>query len=196
MNYEKYIFLNGHFIVAMPDLVGKDFERSVICICEHTEEGAFGIIINKIHQTHTVQNLFEELNIKCKCNLSNIPIYTGGHVQVNEVFILHGPPFDWVGCLPINSSLALCNTQDILEAIANGKGPKSYIIALGSAGWGAGQLENEIKENLWLNFPANSTAFHKNIEKKWDEVLKDNGIDPIIFSANACANFGGLYGLS
>lgn len=183
MNYETFVFFNNHFLVAMPGLVDPNFAKGIICVCEHTKNGAFGLGINRIHPTLTIKDLFVELDIKFNICLQDMPIYIGGPVRINEVFILHGPPFHWNGCKKINSSLGFSNTTDIIKAIAENRGPQLYMIILGSAGWGPGHIENEIKANYWISFQVNNNIiFSKDINKKWDDVFKINNIDPILLS--------------
>ncbi|MBU4011642.1 MAG: YqgE/AlgH family protein, partial [Proteobacteria bacterium] len=143
-------FLKGQFLLAMPDLADPNFSRTVTCISEHTQEGAFGLVINRISTSITGQDIFDELKIEYVPGAELIPVYIGGPVHTGEIFILHGQPFESESCFMITPFLAMSNTLDMLTAIASGKGPKSYIIALGCAGWGPEQLEYEIKENSWL----------------------------------------------
>jgi putative transcriptional regulator len=111
----------------------------------------------------------------------SIPIHIGGPVHIGEIFLLHGPPFDWEGCLMITTSLAMSNTRDILEEVAMGRGPKSFIIALGCAGWGPGQLESEIKQNAWLTSPVfEDIIFEIPIETRWEGALKKIGVEPAL----------------
>ena len=105
---------------------------------------------------------------------------------MNTIFVLHGPPFGWDGCFVFLPSLAMSNTRDILEAIAIGKGPESFIISMGCAGWGPGQLESEIRKNAWLTCPVvEEIIFDIPIEARWEEALKRMGIDPIFLSDSA-----------
>ncbi|MBF0118274.1 MAG: YqgE/AlgH family protein [Desulfobacterales bacterium] len=175
--------LKGNFLMAMPGLIDPNFSQTVSCICEHTRVGAVGIIINRVHPTLSGKDIFEELNIKYIQGANLVPIFIGGPVHVGEIFLLHGPPFGWKNTLMIKPSLALSNTRDILEAIAIGRGPKSYIIVLGCAGWGEGQLESEIIQNAWLTTPiVDEIIFDLSIETRWAEAVKKIGIDPALLS--------------
>ncbi len=175
--------LKGHFLIAMPGLLDPNFVQSVACICENTAAGALGIIINRIHPFVVCKDIFNELNINYLHGIESEPIYIGGPVQTNEVFILHGPPFHWNACFMITPELAISNTRDILQAIGMGHGPMSYIIALGCAGWGEGQLEIEIKNNSWLTYPlSDQIIFETPVEKRWHQALRIMGIDPILLS--------------
>ncbi len=179
-------FLKGQMLIAMPTLMDPNFIRSVTCICEHTMAGAVGIVINHHHPLLTAGEIFKELKINCIDQAESIPVFLGGPVHIGEIFILHGPPFHWEGCLQITASLALSNTRDILEAIALGRAPRSFIIALGCAGWGKGQLESEILANVWLTCPLTETLlFNSPIETRWDEAMKMVGVDPAFLSGTA-----------
>jgi putative transcriptional regulator len=178
--------LRGQFILAMPGLADPNFHQTVTCICEHNDSGAMGIIVNRVHHTLTAQDIFEELAIEHAPGAESIPVHLGGPVHIGEIFVLHGPPFHWEASLMITPSLAMSNTKDILEAVAMARGPQAFIIALGCAGWGPGQLESEIKENTWLNHPIfEENIFDMPIETRWEEALKKMGIDPILLSDTA-----------
>ncbi len=164
----------------MPLLVDENFHQTVTCICEYTSAGAVGIVVNRVHPSLSGKDIFEELDIEYLPVAESIPIHIGGPVHISEIFVLHGPPFDWEGCLAITQNLAMSNTRDILEAVAVGKGPKSFIIALGCAGWGPGQLESEIKQNAWLTSPIfDEIIFGKPIEARWEVTMRKMGIDPV-----------------
>ena len=175
--------LKGHFLLAMPSLVDPNFHQTVTCICEHNESGAMGIIINRVHHFLTAKDIFEELTIEHTPAAESAPIHFGGPVHVGEIFVLHGPPFNWEASLMITPLLAMSNTRDILEAVAMGRGPRAFIITLGCAGWGPGQLESEIKENAWLNHPIfEENIFDIPIEARWEGAVKKMGIDPTLLS--------------
>jgi putative transcriptional regulator len=175
--------LKGHFLLAMPSLVDPNFHQTVTCICEHNESGAMGIIINRVHHFLTAKHIFEELTIEHTPAVQSAPIHIGGPVHVGEIFILHGPPLNWEASLMITPGLAMSNTRDILEAVAMGRGPQAFVITLGCAGWGPGQLESEIKENSWLNHPIfEENIFDMPIEARWREAVKKMGIDPTLLS--------------
>jgi putative transcriptional regulator len=171
----------GQFLMAMPLLVDQNFYQTVTCICEYTPAGAVGVVINRVHPSLSGQDIFDELKIASISNMESVPIHIGGPVHIGEIFILHGPPFGWEGCLMVTPTLAISNTKDILEAIAMGRGPKSFIIALGCAGWGPGQLESEIKENAWLTSTIfEEIIFEMAIESRWEAALKKIGVDPAL----------------
>ena len=178
--------LKGHFLLAMPSLLDPNFYQTVTCICEHNESGTMGIIVNRVHHSLNAKDIFEELTIEHGPGADSIPIYLGGPVHLGEIFVLHGPPFNWQASLMITPLLAMSNTRDILEAIARGRGPQTFIITLGCAGWGPGQLESEIKENAWLNYPIfEENIFDMPVELRWEEAVRKLGIDPALLSVTA-----------
>jgi putative transcriptional regulator len=178
--------LKGQFIIAMPGLLDPNFYQSVTCICEHNTEGALGLIINRLHPSLTCSDLFKELDLPVHADIENTPVYIGGPVHSNEIFILHGPPFDWQGCYHITDTLAMSNTGDVLKAIGEGKGPKNAIVALGCSGWGPEQIEAEMKQNAWLNCPiSEEIIFDVDAEQRWNAAVKKVGIDPKWFSGTA-----------
>lgn len=171
----------GQLLIAMPLLVDQNFYQTVTCICEYTSAGAVGIVINRVHPSLTIKDIFNELDMECIPDVESIPIHIGGPVHMGEIFILHGPPFGWEGSLMVTPTLALSNTKDILESVAMGRGPKLYIVALGCAGWGPGQIESEIKENAWLTSPIDENiVFDMPIEERWEASLKKIGVDPAL----------------
>ena len=172
--------------MAMPALNDPNFDHSVTCISEHTSDGAFGIIVNRIIEGLSADIIFNELGIEGNADARNIPIHIGGPVHSNELFVLHGTPFDSEGLLMVNDALALNNSRAILEAIANSTGPRQYLIALGCAGWGGGQLEWEMKENAWLSIPCmQDIIFEVPIEDRWTIAMERLGVDPDLLSSEA-----------
>ncbi len=178
--------LKGQLLIAMPGLNDPNFFQTVTFICEHTEDGAIGLIINRVHPTLTTKEIFEELHISSTSKTEASQIHIGGPVHMNEIFILHGPPFNWQGCLTVSPSLAVTNSRDVLDAFSEGKGPDSFLIALGCAGWGPGQLEYEIRENAWLTGTVSDEIIFKTpIENRWDVAVRNIGIDPDSLSQTA-----------
>jgi putative transcriptional regulator len=178
--------LKGHFLLAMPGLMDPNFFQTVTCISEHTPEGAVGLIVNRMHQALTVGEIFQELQIEAEGPAATEPVYIGGPVHIGEVFILHGPPFGWKGCLMVTPTLALSNTKDILDAIAAGRGPRKFLVALGCAGWGEGQLEDELRQNAWLTGPVHDEIiFSVSSEERWQTAMKRLGVDPTMLSGTA-----------
>jgi putative transcriptional regulator len=178
--------LKGQFLMAMPGLADPNFYQSVTCLSEHNPKGAMGIMLTRVHPTVNGKRIFAELHIPTAAGAENIPVHIGGPVHMNEIFVLHVAPFTWEGSMMVNGELALSNSRDILEAIALGSGPQAYIIALGCAGWGPGQLESEIHSNAWINGPySESIAFKIEVERRWELALQGIGIDPVSLSAKA-----------
>lgn len=178
--------LKGNFLLAMPALSDPNFYRTVTCMSEHNADGALGIVINRMTSYLTGKDIFDELDIEYLPGAELIPVYIGGPVHTGEIFILHSEPFVWRGCFMITRHLAMSNTIDILKAIASGKGPLSYIIALGCAGWGPGQLEAEIRDNSWLTCSVSEDIIFKlPAEIRWEETVKKMGIDPALLSSTA-----------
>ena len=172
----------GHFLVAMPGLIDLNFYQSVVCICEHTREGAMGIIVNYVHPFLTTKDLFDELKIESLPEAKKRPVHLGGPVHTEEIFMLHGPPF-YDDSLVLTDALALTNTLESLRAVAEGRGPQKTLISLGCAGWGPGQLEAEMKENSWVSCPVSEeVVFSLEPEGRWKAALKLLGIDPVLLS--------------
>lgn len=186
MSDEFNMSLKGHFLIAMPGLLDPNFARSVVCICEHTAEGSLGLVVNRTYPSLASKAIFEELSIEYVPETADIPIFFGGPVHMDELFILHGPPFDWGPSVEIGPSLAMSNNRNILEAIAVGKGPESYLIILGCSGWGPNQMESEMMENTWLSCPLSlDIIFDLSVESRWEEAVRKLGIDPALLTDTA-----------
>lgn len=186
MKNESLFSFKGQFLIAMPGLADPNFSGTVICMCEHTNQGGIGLVVNRIYPSICGQDIFSELKIEYDINTKPLPVYYGGPVHINEIFILHGPPFNWAACAMISKDLAMSNTRDILEAIAAGRGPESFMIILGCSGWGQNQVEAEIKENVWLSSPVSEEIiFDTPLNEKWDKAVGKMGIDPALFTGAA-----------
>jgi len=186
MEIETFESLKGQFLISMPGLMDPNFYQTVTFMCEHTSDGAVGIVINRVHDSLTVKNIFNELQIDVGTDIGSLPVHIGGPVNSNQIFVLHGPPFEWEGCLQISPAIAMSNTIDIITAVSKGKGPKLFIISLGCAGWGPGQLESELKQNAWLTSPAlEEIIFEVPFEMRWQETVKKMGIDPALLTGTA-----------
>jgi putative transcriptional regulator len=170
--------LTDHFIIAMPSLRDENFNQAVTYICEHDDNGTFGIIINR-ESDITLEEVMQQMHIPYHADKDKqTRVYTGGPVQANRGFILHRPTGKWDSSLIINDTVALTTSRDILEAIAEDKGPDDTIIALGYAGWGPGQLEQEMLTNTWLSCPAEEQIiFNTPIEERWEAAARLLGID-------------------
>jgi putative transcriptional regulator len=148
------INLTHHFLIAMPTMENSFFSKTVTYICEHNEQGALGLVINRPMDL-SLTGLFKQLGIASKqASCSDSTVLFGGPVQVDCGFVLHQPVGQWQSTLTINPKLGLTTSLDILKAIANSEGPDQILVALGYAGWAAGQIEHEMAQNAWLSVPA------------------------------------------
>jgi putative transcriptional regulator len=169
--------------MAMPGLLDPNFYQTVVCLSEHTREGAVGIVINRTHPTLKAESIFNELGMPHQTGAGQAPIFLGGPVHVSEVFILHGHPYDPRASLTITSQLAMSTTREILEQIARGEGPYPFMISLGCAGWGPGQLESEIQQNAWLTCESDEAlVFEVPVDQRWEYAIRKLGIDPSLLT--------------
>lgn len=188
--------LTKQLLIAMPSMEDPNFSRTVTIICEHNQDGAMGIIINQ-PTTLFVDELLSNLdatdadNKDTKDSLHNSidkldPVYAGGPVQIDRGFILHDSDKQWDSTHIIDNDLSLTTSEDILLAIAQGKGPENALIALGYAGWAAGQLEHEISANAWLTVPYDADIiFDTPIEQRWQSAATKIGVDLHLISNQA-----------
>ena len=178
--------LTGHFLIAMPSLNDSFFNQAVTYICEHDEAGSFGLIINQQSEIHLKQ-VIKEMKIESGSNYDEEQsIFIGGPVDQGRGFILHRPTGNWSSSLIVNDHVALTTSKDILQAIANNEGPKDCIVALGYAGWAAGQLEQEMADNTWLSCPADEQIiFNTPVEERWKAAAKLIGVDLSLMSNDA-----------
>ncbi len=179
--------LANHFLIAMPSLADPNFTRTVTYICEHGEEGAMGLVVNRpleLSFTELLSHVEIEPPARARAG-GEQPIYQGGPVQNERGFVLHRPPGDWEASLAISAEIGLTMSRDIIEAIAEGSGPRDYLIALGYAGWGAGQLEEELAGNAWLNGPADpAVLFDTPVERRWEAAAAHLGVDLALLSTD------------
>ena len=148
--------LTNHVLIAMPGMADPYFSKTLTFICEHNDQGALGVVVNKPIDL-TLGNLFEQVEIPLQDDaLSAQSVYFGGPVQVDRGFVLHQPQGSWQSTLKIDRDIGFTTSRDILQAMARGEGPGRQIVTLGYAGWGAGQLEDEIKRNGWLTVGADA----------------------------------------
>ena len=148
--------LSGQCLVAMPGMEDERFEKAVVFLCAHSEQGAMGLVINKQTEDVSFASLLNQLNIESAPEIGNIPILSGGPIDANRGFVLHSPEYTGTATLPVGTQTSLTVTTEIIRDIAHGGGPKSFLIMLGYAGWGAGQLEEELKQNAWLPVSASN----------------------------------------
>jgi len=184
------INLTNQFLIAMPGLAGDTFAGTVIYLCEHTENGALGLVINKPIDIK-LKNLFEKVELTLdRDDLAEAPVYFGGPVQTERGFVLHERLGDDDGhynsSLKIPGGLEMTTSKDVLEALSNGAGPKKVLVTLGYSGWGAGQLEDEMQRNSWINVSAApEIIFDTPVEQRYDKALSLLGIDIRMLSQEA-----------
>ncbi len=178
--------LRDHFLLAMPGLTGGIFSHSVTYICEHGESGAMGIVINQPLDL-SVAEIFEHLQITPRDDFSSTPVMAGGPVQIDHGFVLHrGSSENWEATIRVTPEISLTTSRDILRAIAAGTGPRDHIIALGYAGWAAGQLEQELAANSWLTLPAdNDVIFATPADQRLNAAAAKIGVDMNLISGQA-----------
>lgn len=178
--------LRSQFLVAMPAMGDPNFFQSVTLICEHNDDGALGLVINRPLQL-TLGDMLAHMKIQPReLSVGEQPVLMGGPVQTERGFVLHGPPGEWDATMKVDEDLYITSSRDILEAMAEGRGPDNAIVALGYAGWGAGQLETELKENAWLNAPADqSILFETPIGERWAKAANLIGVDLNTLSGDA-----------
>ncbi|MDZ7735112.1 MAG: YqgE/AlgH family protein [Gammaproteobacteria bacterium] len=177
--------LTSHFLIAMPALADPNFQHTVTFICAHNEEGAMGIVINR-QLDFILDEVLSQMELQpLNDTIGNTHVYQGGPVQTDRGFILHTPEKTWESSIQISDGICVTTSRDILEAIASGEGPQSSLVALGYAGWGAGQLEREIVDNAWLSGPADTDIiFNTPCEQRWQSAAHLLGVDIQILSSD------------
>ena len=190
------INLTNHFLIAMPGLQDMEFARSVVYLCEHSERGALGLIINKPTDIN-LQKLFDKVEMSLgRADLVQQPVMQGGPVQTDRGFVLHDPlvwgedgtekEAVYASTLAIPGGLEMTTSKDVLEALAEGAGPRRLLITLGYSAWGEGQLESEIAENAWLTVGADqSVIFETPIHERYDRALALLGVQAWMLSPEA-----------
>jgi putative transcriptional regulator len=172
-------YLTGQLLVAMPQMKDPRFIHAVVYICGHDENGAMGLVINKLIDAVRLADLLSQLGIKTSPLSKNIPIHFGGPVEMGRGFVLHSNDYIHEGSIVISEEIALTATLDMLTIIAEGSGPKEKMCALGYAGWSSGQLEHELQQNAWLQVPADmDLIFHEPIAERWRKTINKIGIMP------------------
>ncbi len=171
--------LANQFLIAMPSLDDSYFGRSVTYICEHDDEGAMGLVVNKSTDM-SVGRLLKEIKINDEVNplLSDQLVLAGGPVQTDRGFVLHSGCREWSSSLHLNDNIMVTTSKDILENLATETGPKEFVLTLGYAGWSAGQLEEELASNSWLTIDADpELIFNTPIDQRWEKAVQMLGID-------------------
>jgi putative transcriptional regulator len=172
------INLTQHFLIAMPNMADPYFSRSLTYICEHNDQGALGVVVNRPIDM-TLQALFERLSLKMgDGEFADAPIYFGGPVQTDRGFVLHAPAGRWQSTLRVGEAIGLTTSKDILEAVGRGEGPERLLVTLGYAGWSPGQLEHEISQNAWLTVEASDAIiFETPAEERLPAAMELLGLD-------------------
>lgn len=187
-------YLDGQMLIAMPTMQDERFTRSVIYVCAHSDEGAMGIVVNHPASNINFSDLLVQLEVISASDRIELPpqaeaikVLKGGPVETSRGFVLHSADFFLDdSTLPIDEGICLTATLDILKAIAQGTGPASAVLALGYAGWAAGQLETEIQDNGWLHCSADAELiFGRNVESKYDQALRKIGVKAAMLSSEA-----------
>ncbi|MDE1901597.1 MAG: YqgE/AlgH family protein [Alphaproteobacteria bacterium] len=179
-------WLTGQLLVAMPGMEDPRFTRAVIYVCTHSATGAMGLVVNRMFGDADFHLLLDQLNIEASIDTPDVPVQAGGPVEMGRGFVLHSGEYLREGTTRIDDSVAVTATAEILQDIANGRGPERVMMALGYTGWGAGQLDEEIKNNGWLTVPADDDIlFGADLETKWDRAIAKIGITPAMLSGAA-----------
>ena len=178
--------LTNQFLIAMPALADPNFARTVTLICEHSPQGAMGIVINRLTDLN-LADIYDQIDVDiAHARHGDAPVHMGGPVQNNRGFVLHEPLGNWESTLHISDTLGVSTSRDILQAIAEDRGPDRYFIAVGYAGWAPGQLEREIVENSWLSGPADrQIIFDMPADKRWFAAAQLMGVDVTTLSSDA-----------
>ncbi len=179
-------YLTGHLLVAMPGMRDPRFEKTVIYLCAHNADGAMGLVVNRVLESLSFPDLLTQLDIQPVGLGEEIRVHFGGPVETGRGFVLHSADYIQPATMSVDGRISLTATIDILRAIAEGGGPRSCMLALGYAGWGPGQLDNEIKMNGWLHVDADEAlVFDDDLDTKWERALAKIGIDPRMLSDTA-----------
>jgi len=171
--------LRNQYLLATPAVKDPLFASSLVYMCEHNAEGSMGLVVNH-RSEQNLEAIFEQLEIDCHDEtIRQTPVFLGGPVQLQQGFVLHdAPPRDYEQSLQVGDDMYLTTSLDILQDIAQGKGPAHYLVALGYAGWAAGQLEQELQDNAWLTAPAHpEITFHPDIDARWQLAFDQLGFD-------------------
>lgn len=189
------INLTNHFLIAMPGLDDAAFSRSVVYVCEHSERGALGLVINKPSDIN-LKGLFDKVQLPLgRDDLLLLPVFQGGPVQTDRGFVLHEPFFAdadkpdepvYASTMSIPGGLEMTTSKDVLEALSTGNGPRRVLVSLGYSAWGEGQLESELGDNSWLTVDADlSVIFDTPVDQRYDKALELLGVQIWMLSPQA-----------
>ena len=169
--------LTHHFLIAMPGMVDPNFNGTLTYICDHSEQGALGVVVNRPIDLD-LSTLFEQIGLALPERLQRKTVYFGGPVQTERGFVLHTPPQTFSSTLTVHNEVSLTTSKHVLEAVSHGEGPEKFMVSLGYAGWSAGQLEEEMKQNAWLSVAADpQVIFDLPAEARLPAAMKLLGID-------------------
>ncbi len=179
-------YLNNQYLIAMPGMDDPNFAQTVTLVCEHSEQGALGIVINR-PLTMDLGDVFAQLGLDAsQSRVTTQHVLHGGPVQNDRGFVLHSAGPSWESTLPVSERLHVTTSRDILDALASGGGPENAVIALGYAGWEAGQLEEEVARNAWLTVPVDEALlFEVPAEERWQAAGRLLGINLLHLSSQA-----------
>lgn len=183
---EQHTNLTGHLLIAMPSMMDPNFHQTVSYICEHSEQGALGIVINRPLEMD-LGEIFKQLSLgQVAPEVAQNRVLRGGPVQIERGFVIHESEQQWEATTPVTDSIQVTTSKDILSAMASGEGPSRSVVALGYAGWGSGQLESEISSNAWLSVAASTDIlFETPYEERWHKAAELLGIDLATISTEA-----------
>jgi putative transcriptional regulator len=172
--------LTGHFLIAMPGMGDPNFARGITFICQHDQGGAMGLVVNRLSD-YKLGDVLQQMHMPCEREeVASAPVLMGGPVQPERGFVLHAPgEREWESSYRVNDLLAVTTSRDILAAMADGEGPPRVLVTLGYAGWGAGQLEQELRDNAWLTVRADDRIlFETPLDDRWNAAIALVGINP------------------
>jgi len=180
--------LNQHFLIAMPGLQDPNFDHALIYICDYEPIGSMGLVVNQATDV-SLGELLESMDLLSAATpeaIKAIPVFRGGPVHTEQGFVLHTPEKHWSATQVLSDQLCLSTSKDILHDIAEGQGPRQFLIILGYSGWGPEQLEEEIQDNAWLTAPAlNKILFDTKIHLRWQQAVASLGFDPRLLSSDS-----------
>lgn len=178
-------YLTGQLLIAMPQMPDPRFAKTVIYMCAHTAEGAMGLVVNRLFDGLETEELFEQLGIEGTVHTAEMRVHFGGPVESGRGFVLHSTDYAREATLAVDDDIALTATVEILKAIADGEGPRRFLLALGYAGWGPGQLDQELQNNGWLHAPASpEILFDRDVDTKWERAMARLGVSLPMLSAD------------
>ncbi|MBC2666871.1 YqgE/AlgH family protein [Novosphingobium flavum] len=176
-------YLAGRILLALPGMFDPRFARAAIAMCIHDEDGALGIAVGRLHDGISFRAVLEDAGID-PGDIDDAPVHVGGPVEPQRGFVLHTPDWGGIGTIEVNPLCSLSFAQDVLRAIAEGRGPSRWLFALGYAGWGQGQLEEEMHHHGWHAATAHpEILFNTPVEKRWARTWQAEGIDPALLAS-------------